>query len=233
MTEANGQEPAPNDTATTPPEDNSGAEQQPAEQPQETTPEVDPRITKANREAAKYRTERNDLQKRWEAAEQAQQERDQKWQKLMSALGADEEESPEDRLKAVQATADEKQAEADKVRQEFREYRLQQDVANTARKAGADGDLVRDILAGRGALSDLDPTADDYTSQVEQLVTQTVEQHPTLRAQKVPNSSGNAPTPQGETSKKLTREDLNNMTAEEINQAVREGKLAHLLNKEE
>lgn len=192
----------------------------------------DPRITKLNRESARYRTERNELREQLEQLTQERQAEQERWQKLQAALGMGEDESPEDKLKAVQETADKRQAELEKTQAELRDLRTRQEIASAARKHGADGDLITDILAGRGALSKLDHTADDYAFQVEDLVKETVNAHPSLTTPRVAASSGNAPTPTQNEAGKLSRDDLASMTPEQINQAVKDGKLDHILTKE-
>lgn len=190
----------------------------------------DTRIQKLNRESAKYRTERNQLQEQLQQIQQEREAESARWDKIKAALGIgdDGEESPEEKLKAVQATADEKATEAQRIASEYRDYKVRNEVSAAARKAGADGDLVADLLAGRGALTKLDPDADDYSSQVEQLVTETITQHPTLATKRVPSTSGNAPTPTKTGNDPLDADDLKRMEAAgqhaEINKAFAEGR---------
>lgn len=226
--QTNGQEPEGTTQQTT---DEQTTTDTSAEGTQQTTGD-DPRISKLNRESARYRTERNELRDQLTKLEEQRQADQERWQKLQSALGMTDNESPEDKLKAVQETAAQKQAELEKITAEFRDFKVRQEIATAARKQGVDGELLTDILAGRGALSQLDPTAEDYASQVEGLVTETVNAHPSLATQRVPESSGNAPTPTKNDAGQLSRDDLATMTAEQINKAVREGKLDHILKKE-
>jgi hypothetical protein len=62
--------------------------------------------------------------------------------------------------------------------------RLQQQIAvgAAARKAGGDEDMVNAWLSHKGLLSALDPTAANFASEIERIVTEQIKQNPKLAA---------------------------------------------------
>ena len=100
-----------------------------------------------------------------------------------------------------------------------------------AAQAGADAELLTLVLRGKGALTNLDPNADDFTAQVAALVDTEVAANPKLKATPaVPQSSGS--TPEDTTSPRtgqLTRADMANMSPREINEAVAAGRFRDVL----
>lgn len=195
----------------------------------------DPRITRANREAASYRTQLRRQEQANTELEEKLSQRDEQWGRVLKALGVDDEgQSPEERLKEAQAATEKQKQDHEALEREYRAFKTRTFVANAAREAGADGELIADLLAGRGALDGLDLDGEDFQTQVAELVKDTVEKYPSLMGRKTPTvSSGNAPAPAGDPNQKLTREDLAKMSPAEINKAVREGKLGHLLSRED
>lgn len=195
--------------------------------PQDTTPasadttqEEDPRITKANKEAASYRRQLRDTEK----------DRDAKAAKLddllkrVAALTGQPEEVPlEEQLAAAQARLEEAE-------NANRTMRVESLVTAAARTKGADSNLLLAVLNQQGALAALDPAADDAATQVDALITAAVEQYPQLVAQEAPRRSGNPATPP-ESHRLLTVEDLETMTPEEIYEAQKAGKFNHLFQR--
>lgn len=222
--------------------DATGDEQQqaPAEAtPQEATPDIAPtpdvapqedaaeeegkRIKQLNAEAARYRTERNQVR---EENEQLAAKVDKLMKGIASLAGQEPEET--DPEKALAAAV----AERDAARQELRTMRVSSDLSSHIAKAGADPSLTLAVLKADGTLDQLDPTADDYASQVEAAVSAVVEAHPRLVTQVVPQTSGHAPTPTDNSTglgAQITRDDLDKMTPQEIYDAQKAGKLNHLL----
>ncbi|MBV7292368.1 hypothetical protein [Corynebacterium sp. TAE3-ERU16] len=185
--------------------------------------DASPEISKLRQEAAKYRTRAREREREL-AQVKAQQDKILKGLASLTGGGAAEDESPEDRLKALAA-------ERDQLNARLREVQTTNLVSAAAAKAGADTDILTDYLKGSGKLSDLDPDADDFSSQVEELVSATVEAHPNLRTQVVARSSGQAKNPAPEQDPKmLTAEDLDRMAKAGdwagINKAVAEGRVA-------
>lgn len=193
------------------------------EQPTEaTTPEVDDSQIKALRkEAASYRTKLREAEK--QGVEQAA-----KFEQVMQALGKltggdTAEASPEEQIKQITA-------ERDAATARIRELEVNSAVGAAARKAGLNPDLAMPLIKGMGKLDDLRPDADDFSSQVEQVVTSLAETYPNLRTQTVPKVSGQ-PHDNPPATPLITESDLDSMTAEQIYEAQQAGKLDHLFKK--
>lgn len=94
-----------------------------------------------------------------------------------------------------------------------------------ARKAGADEDLLAAVLAHKGALGKLDPTAADFTTQLEALVKTEVDGNPKLKAARAAGASGvelgGGTGEQGQ----LTAAQIARMTPEQIVEADNKGLL--------
>ena len=188
--------------------------------------EGDDRISQLNAEAAKWRTKFREQEKATAEFEKRQQEIEQQFesykQNLAKVMGLAEEEDVEDLGKKYQ-----EQAKAADER--YNQLRQRVALTEAVQKAKADPDLTVPFIKGGEAFNALDPSADDYEAQVAELVAETVAATPKLRAQVAPASSGNAPTPsENSGSRKLTVEDLDNMSPEEIYEARKAGKLNHL-----
>lgn len=184
-------------------------------------------VEKLRKEAASYRTRAKELE------ESKTAELDAFKQEMAKALGLVEDatDDPAKLLEAATKREQEIQAERDKYAAQITEYRQRDAIRTAVDKAGVtDPALLEAVLKSNNAFNQLDIDADDYTAQVAQLVTETVQQHPAL-AQVAPTASGvDTSTTNTGASQKITREQLANMTSEEINKAAREGKLAHLMN---
>ena len=212
------QEPAP-ETVEAVQESAPVQEPQPdtVEQPADTgtDSEVDPQIKKLRREAAKYRTERNGLEEKLNGLIDG-----------LKGLTGDKsaEQTPEQVIEALTA-------ERDTAAQQLAAIRTESALTRAATEAGADAELLTLVLRGKGALTNLDPNADDFTAQVAVLVDTEVAANPKLKATPaVPQSSGS--TPEDTSSPRngqLTRADMANMTPTEINEAVAAGRFRDVL----
>ena len=171
--------------------------------------EAQKHIKKLNEESAKHRN----------AAKTAKEAQDELKQQVLQAFGDEQAESPEDALKAAQEQAAQAHAE-------LQRYKENDKLNALVKKANGNPDIVIPFLRGSGNLPDFG--ADDYDSQVEQIIADTLENQPGLRAQVAPKSSGQPSTPTGGEAR-LNREDLRKMSAEEILAARRAGKLDHLI----
>lgn len=188
-------------------------------------------VEKLRKENATYRTKAKEYsQQVSETAEAKEAEKNELIQQIGKALGLVEDtQDPKALLDAATQREQEAAAERDKLAQELNQFR-QQNAVQAAAPAGVDTDLLNAVLSANKALDQLDPTADDYAQQVNAAVNAVIEKHPSLRTQAVPHASGVDPTNTNTGAQKtLTREDLNDMSAEDINKAVREGRLNHLL----
>ena len=171
--------------------------------------EAQKHIKKLNEESAKHRN----------AAKTAKEAQDELKQQVLQAFGDEQAESPEDALKAAQEQAAQAHAE-------LQQYKENDALNRLVKKANGNPDIVIPYLRGSGNLPDFG--TDDYDSQVEQIIADTLENQPGLRAQVAPKSSGQPSTPTGGEAR-LTRADLRSMSAEEILTARRAGKLDHLI----
>ncbi|MFR9826888.1 hypothetical protein ACL1CN_10530 [Corynebacterium striatum] len=189
-------------------------------------PRDDERISQLNAEAAKWRTKFREQEKAVAERDKRQQELEAKFdaykQDLAKAMGLAEEDREEDLAKKYQEQA----AAADK---RYNELKQRVALTEAVHKAKADPELTIPFIKGGGQLATLDPSVDDYEAQVAELVAQTVEANPKLRAQVVPVSSGNASTPSDNSEqRRITLADLDNMNEVEIYEARKAGKLNHL-----
>lgn len=166
-------------------------------------------IKNLNAENAKHRN----------AAKSAQEAQDALKQQVLQAFGDEQEQSPEDALKAAQEQAAQAHAE-------LQRYKENDKLNTLVKKANGNPDVVIPFLRGSGNLPDFG--TDDYDSQVEQIIADVLENQPGLRAQVAPKSSGQPSTPTGGEAR-LTRADLRSMSAQEILEARRAGKLDHII----
>lgn len=171
--------------------------------------EAQKHIKKLNEESAKHRN----------AAKTAKEAQDELKQQVLQAFGDEQAESPEDALKAAQEQAAQAHAE-------LQQYKENDALNRLVKKANGNPDIVIPYLRGSGNLPDFG--TDDYDSQVEKIIADTLENQPGLRAQVAPQSSGQPSTPTGGEAR-LNRADLRKMSAEEILAARRAGKLDHLI----
>ena len=189
-------------------------------------------IRKAREEAAKYRTRAKDTAQEVEA--KAKAEREAFVQKLGKELGLIEDTSndPEKLLTAAQEQAQAAAKERDELAQQLANYRRKDAVGNALSKVDGTVDtaLLNAVLASDNAYQQLDINADDFQDQVSQIIASTIESHPSL-VQATHKASGvDTSNTQRGAAKPLTREDLAGMTASEINEAVKNGQLSHLMN---
>lgn len=232
------QETTPQGNATQPPA------QEPANtpEPQQATsvdqlPEwAQKEIRTARDEAAKYRTKAKSAAETAaeEAQAKAQAERDALIQSIGKQLGLVEEETTDSEA-LIKAAVEREQAAAkqrDELQEQLNTYRRNDAVRTAVSKVDGqvDTDLLSAVLNSDNAFTQLDVNADDFDAQVAQIVTSKIESHPSL-IQAIHKASGvdTSNTTRG-TEKPLTREDLKNMSAHEINEAVKSGKLSHLMN---
>lgn len=189
-------------------------------------------------ESAKYRTRSKDAEaakadELKAAQEKAEQERNQLIQDIGKKLGLVEDETS-DPQKLIEAAVEREQAaakERDEMRDTLTKYRRNDAVRAAVSKVDGtvDTDLLAAVLNSDNAYTQLDVDADDFETQVAQIVTNKIESHPSL-VQATHKASGvDTSNTQRGAAKQLTREDLKSMTATEINKAVREGRIANLM----
>lgn len=109
--------------------------------------------------------------------------------------------------------------------------RIENAVIREAPKHGGDIDALLDSTAFTRALDKLDPAADDFRTQVADLVKSTVAANPKYAsAPTVPARSGaDTNSGEGEGTGQITREQLSRMSPAERLKAHKEGRLKHLV----
>jgi hypothetical protein len=126
-------------------------------------------LERTRREAARYRTERNQDREQFEAFKKS----------MAKALGIQTGDEPD---------PDALSSELQGIRGKYRQERLQNAFYRAANKHGADADLAWAHLYASGAFNDVDVEAEDFSQSVEQSVQGALEAHPKLRADYVPEN---------------------------------------------
>lgn len=157
-----------------------------AEAPDEnSTKQYDEKYVKDLRaEAAKARVDGKEKVAKAIEATRAEVEKEltEKWGRSLGLIKDDD--APADPAKLLeQATEREKQAiaERDKTAKKLRDYDIKDAITNAANTHDGDLTILLPVLRGEGKLDDLDPTADDFASQVDALVSAAVDSNPKLR----------------------------------------------------
>lgn len=135
----------------------------------------DPRVKRANSEAAKYRTERNALQQQVEQANAAQQTM---LDNIAKALGLKAEDAGEDPVAQVGTLTTQVQT----LTGENASLKAALLVHDLAPEAGANATALLDSKTFENTLHGLDPAAEDYRTKVAEAIKAAVEQNATLKA---------------------------------------------------
>lgn len=188
--------------------------------------DVEKELRKLRKESAARRTSLRDEEKKNAELSSKYSELNSKFEEMRGFLaklsGVEEEATPEEVINSYKEKLEAQE-------QENRQLRETTALNAAVSKAKGDPALIVPYLRGSNALANLDPSAENYTSQVEELVQETVDANPKLRAQAAPVSSGNTSNPTDNSGpKKYTVDDLDNMSAEEIFELTKQGKLEHL-----
>lgn len=163
--------------------------------------------------------------------ELATQARDQLVNDLAKALGigGEEEQDPQTLLDAANEKTAEQQKRIDELVAQVNNYKRAEAINNAIGNRNVNKRLLTALLASDNALDGLDVTDDNFADQVSEAVKRAIDENPEL-VQAAPGKSGIDPT-NTKSERPLTRDDLKTMSPEEINQASRDGRLDHLLNK--
>ncbi|OFN80049.1 hypothetical protein HMPREF2526_06040 [Corynebacterium sp. HMSC070E08] len=238
------------------PENTSQAQENPAGQEPNTQPETQPQqetnqpaggiedlpewaqkeIRSLRDESAKYRTRSKDAEaakadELKAAQEKAEAERNQLIQDIGKKLGLVEDETS-DPQKLIDAAVEREQAaakERDEMRDTLTKYRRNDAMRSAVEKVDGNVDttLLNALLNSDNAYTQLDVDADDFESQVETIVTQKLESHPSL-IQAIHKASGVDTSNTTRGNQAITMADLQQMTSKEIYEAQKAGKLDHL-----
>lgn len=147
------------------------------------------------------------------------EEQNAKLRDVARVLGlANDEEDPEELLKAAKQEAAENAKERDALQAKLNRLEEGEQLRNVVERAGGDPRFLVPYLRGVGLP---EWGSDEWESKVTELVGETMERYDNARVRTAPRSSGNAPTPTGGGSDTVTREDLQRLAAngdwEEIN----------------
>lgn len=191
--------------------------------------DVEKELKKLRKESAARRTSLRDEEKKNAELTSKYNSLNSKFEEMRGFLaklsGAEEEATPEQLIESYKEKLEAQQ-------QENRQLRETTALNDAVAKAKGDPALIIPYLRGSNALANLDPSADNYAAQVADLVQETVDANPKLRAQAAPASSGNTSNPTNNSGpRKYTVEDLNDLSAEEIYELTEQGKLEHLYKK--
>jgi len=126
--------------------------------------ELDKRIQRANKEAAKFRVEKKETEEKYDSL----------IQNLGKALGFVE----EDDANNAETLAE----EVTKLQSENRSLKLMQAFNNVVKTEGADDELTWSYLMAKGQLGELDVEDTELSSKLAELVKQAIESKPALKA---------------------------------------------------
>jgi len=126
--------------------------------------ELDKRIQRANKEAAKFRVEKKETEEKYDSL----------IQNLGKALGFVE----EDNANNAETLAE----EVTKLQSENRSLKLMQAFNNVVKTEGADDELTWSYLMAKGQLGELDVEDTELSSKLAELVKQAIESKPALKA---------------------------------------------------
>ncbi|MEU0783538.1 hypothetical protein ABZ341_18430 [Streptomyces sp. NPDC006173] len=155
--------------------------------------------------------------------------------KVAGAFGIETDEKKPPTPDELAKQLSEAQTETKAFRDAARQTQVELAVHRNAARLGADPDALLDSRTFEKALSSLDPKADDFTTSMENAVKQALEANPKLAA-KAPEPT-EQPTPAGGAQmdgapggkRQLGKADLDRMSPEEIDQAVRDGRFKSYL----
>jgi len=125
--------------------------------------ELDKRIQRANKEAAKFRVEKKETEEKYDSL----------IQNLGKALGFVE----EDNANNAETLAE----EVTKLQSENRSLKLMQAFNNVVKTEGADDELTWSYLMAKGQLGELDVEDTELSSKLAELVKQAIESKPALK----------------------------------------------------
>ncbi len=235
--------PSPADMPPTQPPAAAAPTTEKPEQPEGVKPEGQeeaPDLAKLRREAANYRTQRNEFKTAAESAAAEKAEAEKQRDELTAILaginkalnpGVDEVPDPAklaEQLSAAQAETTRVAAEKD---QAIRNLTIRASLPSALAKANADPGLTEAVLTANGALSKLDPSSDTFAADLESAVAAAMEANPRLKvdapAAQARRSGAEIPG-RSSGSEQLTLDQIRAMKPEEIDKARKAGRLTGL-----
>ena len=163
--------------------------------------------------------------------EQAQAAREELVQNIANALGlTTDPDDPQQLLEAANNKNSEYEQKVQELTNQVNEYRKADALDAAIGDRRVNKNLLRAVLAQDNAYRQIDVNADNFADQVSEAVNKALDANPEL-VQVTRGQSGidTSNTKNGDQS--ITRDDLKTMSAEDINQAVKDGRLDHLLKR--
>ena len=166
-------------------------------------------LEKVRKEAANNRVKGKEAadKARQEATEAAEKALTEKWAKALGLVKDDEPADPAELLKAAEEREKQIAAERDTASERLRAYERKDAITRAVNAAEGDLESILDSRSINSAIEKLDTSADDFASQVEEIVKAAVESNPKLKKAPVqaaaPRSGGDltgakaAPKPRG------------------------------------
>lgn len=150
-------------------------------------------------------------------------------QDIAKALGlAEDEQDPQQLLEAANEKTAEQQKRIDELVGQINEHKRAAAVSDAIGARQVNPKLMRALLAQDNAYSQIDVNSDNFADQVSEVVDRVLAENPEIvQVARGQSSVDTSNTQNGQ--KAITRDDLKTMSAAEINAAVREGRLDHLL----
>ncbi|SDR76633.1 hypothetical protein [Corynebacterium timonense] len=161
--------------------------------------------------------------------QQAEAARNELVHNIAKALGlADEEPNPQQLLEAANNKTTEQQKQITELTEQLHSYKRDAAIADAIGDRRVNHNLLKAALHLDNGYKDIDVTSDNFTDQVSEAVNRVLDANPEL-VQVTRGKSGVDSNTTRNGSDPLTRDDLKTMSAEDINKAVREGRLDHLM----
>lgn len=158
---------------------------------------------------------------------QAKAQQDEMVAKIAEALGIKDPDDPQALLDAANQKNTEQQKRIDDLVSQINDYKRRDAVQDAVGDRKVNTKLLDALLALDNDYTTVDPNSDGYADQVSEAVNKVIDANPEI-VQATRGQSGIDPT-NTKTDQPITREDLKTMSPEDINQALREGRLDHLV----
>lgn len=158
---------------------------------------------------------------------QAKAQQDEMVAKIAEALGIKDPDDPQALLDAANEKNTEQQKRIDELVSTLNDYKRRDAVKDAVGDRKVNTKLLNALLALDNDYTTVDPNSDGYADQVSEAVNKVIDANPEI-VQATRGQSGIDPT-NTKTDQPITREDLKTMSPEDINQALREGRLDHLV----
>lgn len=150
-------------------------------------------------------------------------------QDIAKALGlAEDEQDPQQLLDAANEKTAEQQKRIDELLDQVNGYKRAAAVSDAIGARQVNQKLMSALLAQDNVYSQIDVNSDDFAGQVSEVVERVLAENPEI-VQVAKGQSSVDTSNTNNSQKAITRDDLKTMSAAEINAAVREGRLDHIL----